>query len=48
MMWGDPELETCNVWNQKPNIGGIVILPQPVRQQLEIQSRSSGQLEELS
>jgi len=36
MMWGDLELETCSVWNQEPNTGGIVILPQPVRWQPEI------------
>jgi len=48
MMWGDPELETCSVWDQEPDTGGVVISPQPVRQQVEIQSRSNGQLEELS
>jgi len=27
MMWGDPELETCSVWDQEPDTGGIVISP---------------------
>jgi len=31
MMWGDPELETCSVWNQEPNTRGIVILSQLIR-----------------
>ena len=31
MMWDDLELEICSVWDQKPDTGGIVISPQPVR-----------------
>jgi len=27
MMWGDPELETCSVWDQEPDTGGVVISP---------------------
>jgi len=42
MMWGDPELETCSVWDQEPNTREIVISPQPIRQQVEVQSRSNG------
>ena len=42
MIWGNPELETCSVWDQEPDIGGIVISPQLVRWQAEIQSRSNG------
>jgi len=48
MIWGDPELETCSVWDQESNTRGVVISPQPVRQQVEIQSRLNGQLKELS
>jgi len=48
MMWGDPELETCSVWDQEPDTGGVVISPQPVRRQVEIQSRLNGRPEELS
>ena len=47
MMWGDPELETCSVWDQEPNIGGIVVTPQLVRRQMESPSRSSGQSDDL-
>jgi len=47
IMWGDPELETCSVWDQEPNTGGVVISPQPVRRQVEIQSRSNRRPEEL-
>jgi len=47
MMWGDPELETCSVWDQEPDTGGIVVTPQPVRKQMEIPSRSSGQSDDL-
>jgi len=47
MMWRDPELEICSVWDQEPDTGGIVVTPQPVRRQIEIPSRSSGQLDDL-
>jgi len=47
MMWGDPELETCSVWDQKSDTEGIVVMPQPVRRQMEIPSRSSGQSDDL-
>jgi len=36
------------VWDQKPDTKGIVISPQLVRWQQEIQSRLNGQPEELS
>jgi len=42
MMWGDPELETCSVWDQEPNTGGIMVMPQLVRRQMESLSRGSG------
>jgi len=48
MMWGDPELETCSVWDQEPDTGGIMVLSQLVRRQMEAPSREHGQLEELS
>jgi len=48
MMWGDPELETCSVWNQEPDTGGVVILSQLVRRQVEIQSRLNRRPKELS
>ena len=48
MMWGDPELDTCSVWDQEPDTGGIVVSSQPTRRHLEIQSRTSGQSDELS
>jgi len=48
MMWGDPELETCSVWDQEPNTGEVVIPSQPVRRQVEMQSRLNRQPEELS
>jgi len=48
MMWEDPELEIYSVWDQEPNTGGVAIPPQPVRWQVEMQSRLNGQPEELS
>jgi len=27
IIWGDLELETCSVWDQKPDTGEIVISP---------------------
>jgi len=36
------------VWDQKPDTGGVVISSQPVRRQVEMQSRSNGQPKELS
>jgi len=36
------------MWDQEPNTGGVVMSPQPVRWQVEIQSRSNGWPEELS
>jgi len=36
------------VWDQEPDTGGVVILSQPVKRQVEIQSRLNGRLEELS
>ena len=47
MMWGDPELETCSVWDQEPNTGGIVVTPQLVRRQMESPSRNSEQSDDL-
>ena len=47
IIWGDLELETCSVWDQKPDTGEIVISPQLVRWQPEIQSRLSRQTEKL-
>ena len=43
----DPELETCSVWDQEPNIGEVVKLAQLARRQVEALSRLNGQLEEL-
>jgi len=48
MIWGDPELEICSVWDQEPDTGGVVISPQPVRRQVEMQSRLNGRPKELS
>jgi len=48
MMWGDPELETCSIWDQEPDTGGVMVLSQPVKRQMEAPSREHGQLEELS
>jgi len=48
MIWGDLELETCSVWDQEPDTGGVMVLSQPVRRQMETLSRENGQLEELS
>jgi len=48
MMWGDPGLETCSVWDQEPDTGEIMVLSQLVRRQMEAPSREHGQLEELS
>jgi len=42
MMWGNPELEICSIWDQEPDTREIVISPQPIRQQPEIPSRSNG------
>jgi len=48
MMWGDPELETCSIWNQEPNIGGVMVSSQPIRRQTETPSRVSRQSKEIS
>jgi len=48
MMWGDPELETCSVWNQEPDTGGVMVSFQLVRRQMEALFREHGRLEELS
>jgi len=48
MMWGDPELETCSVWDQEPDIRGVMVSSQLVRRQIEALSRENGWLEELS
>jgi len=48
MMWGDPELETCSVWDQELDTGGVMVSSQPVRRQMEVPSREHGRLEELS
>jgi len=42
MMWGDPELETCSVWDQEPDIGGVMVSSQLVRRQVEAPSRENG------
>jgi len=47
MMWEDPELETCSVWDQEPDIRGIMVSSQPVRRQMETLSRVSRQSEDL-
>jgi len=48
IIWGDPELETCSVWDQEPDTGGVMVSSQPVRRQMEAPSRENGRLEELS
>jgi len=48
MMWGNPELEICSVWDQKPDTGGMIVLSQPIRRHPDIQSRFSGQSDKLS
>jgi len=48
MMWGDPELETCSIWDQEPDTRGVIVSSQPVRRQMEAPSRETGWLEELS
>jgi len=48
MMWGDPELETCSVWDQESDTGGVMVSSQQVRRQMEVSSRENGWLEELS
>jgi len=48
MIWGDPELETCSIWDQELDTGGVMVLFQLVRRQMEALSREHRQLEELS
>jgi len=48
MMWGDPELETCSIWDQEPDTGGVIVSSQPIRRQMKTLSRVSRQLEEMS
>jgi len=47
MMWEDPELETCSIWDQEPDIGEVMVLSQPVRRQMETPSKVSRQSEDL-
>jgi len=48
MIWGDPELETCSIWDQEPDTGGVMVSSQPVRRQMEVPFRENRRLEELS
>jgi len=48
MIWGDLESETCSVWDQEPDIGGVMVSSQLVRRQMEAPSRENEWLEELS
>ena len=48
MMWGDLELETCSVWDQELDTGGVIVSSQLVRRQMEAPSRENRWLEELS
>ena len=47
MMQKDLELETCSIWDQEPDTGGIMVSSQLVRRQIETPSRESRQLEEI-
>jgi len=42
MIWGDPELETCSVWDQEPDTEGVMVSSQPVRKQMETLFRENG------
>jgi len=42
-----PELETYSVWDQEPDTGGVMVLSQLVRRQMETLSRVRGQSEDL-
>ena len=41
MMWGDPELEMCSIWDQEPDTGGVIVSSQPIKRQIEALSRAS-------
>ena len=41
MMWGDPELEMCSIWDQEPDTGGVMVSSQPIKRQIEALSRAS-------